>query len=208
MCVLRDSGYYEDRGHVVLGYLPDSDNSVCEFIMALLILGLTDYLHAESHGRPGQRTFNITARSPRGSAIVWMEKEQLFQVGATLKQFLTTRESVTDPARFDPGSDASAEFVDTEFKTPQMTLRHDTASDVFTLSAENFGDADSDQPEHVVEFSFTREQAVQLANKALEVVASGRPPCPLCTGPINSGEDHFCVKVNGHTEIGPFRIRR
>ncbi|MDA0676940.1 MAG: DUF3090 family protein [Chloroflexi bacterium] len=176
--------------------------------MALLKLGLTDYLHAESHGRPGQRTFNITARSPRGSAIVWIEKEQLFQVGATIKQFIASREPVSDPLPFELGSDSSSEFVDTEFKTPQMTLRHEPASDVFTLLAENFGEDDSDEPEHIVEFSFTRDQAVQLAERALEVVASGRPPCPLCTGPINSGEDHFCVKVNGHTEIGPFRIRR
>ena len=176
--------------------------------MALLKLGLTDYLRAESHGRPGQRTFNITARSSRGAAIVWMEKEQLFQVGATIKQFLAKREPLSDPLPFDPGADSTQDFVDTEFKTPQMTLRHEPASDVFTLLAENYGDGDSDEPEHIVEFSFTREQAVELANRALEVVAAGRQPCPLCTGPINPGESHFCVKVNGHTEIGPFRIRR
>ena len=176
--------------------------------MALLNLGLVEYIEAESHGRPGQRTFNITARSARGTAIVWMEKEQLFQVGASLKQFIATRESTADPVPFELDLEESAHLIDTEFKTPQMTLKHDPASDVFTLSAEDYGDGGSDEPEQVVEFSFPRDEAERLANKSLEVVASGRPPCPLCTGPITPGDDHFCVKVNGHTQTGPFQLGR
>lgn len=176
--------------------------------MALLNLGLVEYIQAESHGRPGQRTFNITARSQRGTAVVWMEKEQLFHVAASLKQFIATRESTADPVPFEMDIDESEYLIDTEFKTPQMTLRHDPASDVFTLSAEDYGDGESDEPEQVVEFSFQREDAIRLADRSLEVVASGRAPCPLCTGPINPGEDHFCVKVNGHTETGPFQLGR
>lgn len=176
--------------------------------MALLNLGLTDYIHAEAHGRPGQRTFNITARSPRGQAIVWMEKEQLFQVGASLRQFLATRESTADPVPFDTADGVSDYMIETEFKAPQMTLRHDPASDVFTLSAEDYGEGGSEEPEQVVEFSFSRQDAERLANTSLEVVASGRPPCPLCSGPLTPGEDHFCVKVNGHTEPGPFNTGR
>lgn len=166
-------------------------------------LGLVDHIEAESRGRPGERTFSITARSRRGEAIVWMEKEQLLQVGASLKQFIDTRESTADPVPFGLDLEPNDYMIQTEFKTPQMTLRHDPASDVFTLSAERFGD-DRTEPEEVIEFSFSREAAISLSSKALKVVASGRPPCPLCTGPLTSGEQHFCVKVNGHTEIGPF----
>lgn len=176
--------------------------------MHVVNLGLIEYIEAEARGRPGQRTFNITARSRRGEAIVWMEKEQLFQVGASLKQFLATRESTADPVPFELDSEASDYMVEIEFKTPQMTLRHDPASDVFTLSAEDYDDGRSEEPKHVVEFSFPRTDAEKLANKSLEVVASGRPPCPLCTGPITPGDSHFCVKVNGHTEIGPFNPGR
>ena len=172
--------------------------------MSLLKLGLTDFIEAESRGRPGQRTFNITARSSRGEAIVWMEKEQLLQVGASLKQFLATRESTADPVPFDLDAESIDYLIETEFKTPQMTLRHDPASDVFTLSAENYRDRDSTEPEEVVEFSFSRKDAERLADASLKIVASGRPPCPLCTGPLTPGEKHFCVKVNGHTETGPF----
>ncbi len=174
--------------------------------LALLNLGIIEYLDAEARGRPGQRTFNITARSRRGQAIVWMEKEQLFQVGASLKQLLATRESTADPVPFELDIEVLDYMIETEFKTPQMTLRHDPASDVFTLSAEDYGD--SEEPEQVIEFSFSRQEAERLANTSLEVVASGRPPCPLCTGPIAPGEAHFCVRVNGHTETGPFRLGR
>lgn len=176
--------------------------------MTLLRLGLIESIEAEAHGRPGQRTFSITARSPRGKAVVWMEKEQLFQVGASLKQFLATRESTADPVPYELDPEGSDYLIETEFKTPQMTLRHDPASDVFTLSAEDYGEDGSEEPEQVVEFSFPRDEAERLANRSLEVVASGRPPCPLCTGPITSGEDHFCVKVNGHTQTGPFQLGR
>lgn len=176
--------------------------------MPTVNLGLIEYIEAETRGRPGHRTFNITARSRRGQAVVWMEKEQLFQVGASLKQFIATRESTADPVPFELGVEASDYMVEIEFKTPQMTLRHDPASDVFTLSAEDYGDGDSTEPEQVVEFSFPRKEAEKLANNTLEIVASGRPPCPLCTGPIAQGETHFCVKVNGHTEIGPFNPAR
>ncbi|MEX2081654.1 MAG: DUF3090 family protein, partial [Dehalococcoidia bacterium] len=30
-----------------------------------------------------------------------------------------------------------------------------------------------------------------------EVVAAGRPPCPLCTAPLDPA-GHVCVKRNGH----------
>jgi len=174
--------------------------------MPVVNLGLADYIDAESRGRPGQRTFNITARSKRGQAVVWMEKEQLFQVGASLKQFLATRESTADPVPFELDVEVTDYDVEVEFKTPQMTLRHDPASDVFTLSAEDYGDGSSEEPEQVVEFSFVRSDAERLADTSLQVVASGRPPCPLCSGPVTPGEEHFCVKVNGHTETGPFNI--
>jgi uncharacterized repeat protein (TIGR03847 family) len=177
-------------------------------VMALLNLGLIDFIDAESHGQPGQRTFNITARSQRGNAVVWMEKEQLFQVGASLKQFIATRESTADPVPYELDFDEQDHLIELEFKTPQMTLKHDPASDVFTLSAEDYGEDGGEEPDQVVEFSFPREEAERLADKSLEIVASGRPPCPLCTGPLSPGETHFCVKVNGHTETGPFRLGR
>ena len=54
------------------------------------------------------------------------------------------------------------------------------------------------QPDSV-QFSFSRRRGEQMADRALEIVAAGRRPCPLCGGPINP-DGHFCVKVNGHRQ--------
>ena len=162
-------------------------------------LGLVDFLQCESIGEPGQRTFNITARSERGEAVVWMEKEQLFQVGISIKQFLVTREIPPDPAPFDVPAIDSPVPVHVEFKTGEMSLRHDPASDVFTLVASDIPREDSvDGPLAEITISFNREQAEQISNRSIEVVAAGRKPCPLCEAPLTPGESHFCVKVNGY----------
>ncbi|MGH9041277.1 MAG: DUF3090 family protein, partial [Acidimicrobiia bacterium] len=34
-----------------------------------------------------------------------------------------------------------------------------------------------------------------------EAVVAGRPPCPLCGGPLDP-EGHVCPKLNGHAQSG------
>jgi uncharacterized repeat protein (TIGR03847 family) len=166
-------------------------------------LGLVDYLHCEAIGEPGQRTFNITARSERGEMVVWMEKEQLFQVGISLKQFLVTHETPPDPAPFDVPPIDSPVPVHVEFKTGDMSLRHDPAADVFTLVASDIPREETgSEPLAEITFSFTRDKAEEIAQRSVEIVAAGRRPCPLCEAPLTPGENHFCVKVNGYNPAG------
>jgi len=169
-------------------------------------LGLVDSVIAESQGRPGQRTFRIVARSRRGRATVWMEKEQLYQAGVSIKQFAAARPAVRNPAPFMTES-AVGRPIDVDFKAGDMSLRHDAASDVFTLAASSVSDDDQaaaaqegqNREEQAVEVlvSFSRAEADKLADAVLEVVASGRKPCPLCGAPLDPG-GHFCVRKNGH----------
>ncbi len=162
-------------------------------------LGLVDSLTPETIGEPGKRTFNITATNSRGQAIVWMEKEQLFQVAVSVKQLTSTRKETLDPVPFISETPPGPFPVAAEFKTGELALKHDGASDVFTLEARS-GESDEQDPTarpDSVQFSFTRRLGEQMADRALEIVAAGRKPCPLCGGPINP-DGHFCVKVNGH----------
>ena len=161
-------------------------------------LGLVDYLHCETIGEPGQRTFNITARSDRGETIVWMEKEQLFQVGVSLRQFLSTRDSPPYPAPFTAPPIDSPVPVHVEFKTGDMSLQHDPASDVFTIVASDIPREESSEPISEIIFSFQRHQAEEISKRSVSIVAAGRKSCPLCEAPQNPGENHFCVKVNGY----------
>ena len=164
-------------------------------------LGLVDSLTPESIGEPGQRTFKITATSSRGEAIVWMEKEQLFQISVSVKQLTATRNEPSQPVQFVPDSPPGPFPIAAEFKTGELALKHDGASDVFTLKARS-GESEEEDPSaqpDSVQFSFTRRLGEQMADRALAIVAAGRKPCPLCGGPINP-DGHFCVKVNGHRQ--------
>ncbi|HET9061045.1 MAG TPA: DUF3090 family protein [Acidimicrobiales bacterium] len=42
----------------------------------------------------------------------------------------------------------------------------------------------------------TRAQAAAIVERGKELLARGRPPCPLCGYPLT--EDHSCPKTNGH----------
>ena len=46
----------------------------------------------------------------------------------------------------------------------------------------------------------TRAQIAALATHGTEVVAAGRPPCPLCGQPLDP-QGHVCVRLNGHRQI-------
>ena len=57
--------------------------------------------------------------------------------------------------------------------------------------------ADPDQEEvPSVRFVATRAQMRNMSEHALEVVAQGRPTCPLCGRPIDR-EGHFCPRTDG-----------
>jgi len=47
-----------------------------------------------------------------------------------------------------------------------------------------------------VRYVATREQMRALSEHALDVVAQGRPTCPLCGAPIDP-EGHFCPRSDG-----------
>jgi uncharacterized repeat protein (TIGR03847 family) len=161
-------------------------------------------VEAEAMGVPGKRTFNVTATTSRGSAVVWMEKEQLFQVAIAIKRFLAARPSALEPAPHAPEG-APSGSVKVEFKAGDMSLRHDPSTGVLTLLAAPVEQPDQEEGERPeahppVQFSFTRSMGAALADRALEVCAAGRKPCPLCGGPIDP-EGHFCVRTNGHRAL-------
>ncbi|MBI2965343.1 MAG: DUF3090 family protein [Chloroflexi bacterium] len=167
-------------------------------------LGLVDSVVAESIGKPGERTFKVTAQSGRGRAVVWMEKEQLFQVALAIRQFAAATEQPSDPERYQPEMPAPPEPTDLEFRAAELSLRHDRSTDIFTVEAANVDadatketETDDEEPAVAVQFSFSRRGGVKLSEQAIEVCAAGRPHCQLCGGPIDP-EGHVCPKTNGH----------
>ena len=166
-------------------------------------LGLVDSIEVETVGRPGERTFNITARSGRGQAVVWMEKDQLLQLTLAIQQLAIQQERTGPSAAYIPEYAHTGEPVSVEFKAGDMRLRYEGSSDVFTVEATDPGqrdEDDSDDEESVaVQFSFTRAEGERVAEEGQKIVSSGRPICPYCHAPMDA-DGHTCPKSNGHNK--------
>ncbi|HJM53865.1 MAG TPA: DUF3090 family protein [Dehalococcoidia bacterium] len=171
----------------------------------LVDLGLVDSIRAVTIGEPGQRTFNISARSSRGQAVIWMEKDQLLQLSFALQQLSEKQERPDSPSAFAPEYAHTGGPVSVEFKAGDMRVRYDGESDVFTVEAtdpdrrDEEGDAEEERV--AVQFSFGRAAAVGVAEEGQKIVAAGRPYCPYCHSPIDP-DGHVCPRSNGHSKSG------
>lgn len=180
-------------------------------------LGLVPVLGTDAVGQPGQRHFRLFTRSERGSAIMWLEKEQLAGLSEALDRSLTViTEGQVLRIEAVPGGLPGSEGMPADFphypthevQVGQMRLNFDDEVNTFALSViplEAMLESE-EEPQIVMHhddaivFSFTLRQAQLLSNAIRNVLAAGRPVCPLCHTPLDGGP-HACVKQNGHREI-------
>ncbi|MBM3940400.1 MAG: DUF3090 family protein [SAR202 cluster bacterium] len=156
-------------------------------------LGDCSNIVAESVGRPGQRTFRLRATCARGNALVWLEKQQLYDLAISIKQVLK-REVRTGavPVEQAPPSPRA----DHDFRAMRLAIGHDAARNRYVFYA---SPTDDDLP-HAIKFTLTESQLDDVADQALDVHAGGRPKCPLCGAALNEGEEHHCPRSNGHSK--------
>ncbi len=161
-------------------------------------LGNVDEIDAESIGEPGHRTFRLLAEHGPVTASLWLEKEQLQALGLIIDQHVArlTRggappESaiLTLSGRFPPSATV-------DFKVGRMALGYDTERRKFVFTAYDIEDPDETSPR----FSCAagQPQVAALSLKIMEVVAAGRPRCPLCGAPME--DKHVCPASNGHVQ--------
>ncbi len=161
-------------------------------------LGTLSRIEAESFGQPGRRTFRLVLESGRALSYVWLEKEQLFQLGAGLKdavehQTESEREQGSSP---DAAGWRGGETL-IEFKARALSGRHDRNTNSFYLQVQGDADEQSGEGPPSVSFWITVDQAATLAEESLRICAAGRPPCFLCGLPIDPS-GHVCPRANGH----------
>lgn len=182
-------------------------------------LGPINVLGADAVGQPGQRRFRIFARGQRGSAIMWMEKEQLNSLAATLDRALAmvtegqvlrveaSSSGLPEPPTMPADFPAKPTY---ELQVGQMRLSFDEQEETFLLSISPL-EIEMERgrepqvvinEENSVSFAFTLQDAQALSTSITTVVASGRPVCPLCHTPLDGGP-HACAKQNGHHKILP-----
>lgn len=156
-------------------------------------MGLVNTFAAEAIGKPGKRTFRLTVGSEAGTAIIWLEKEQLLELGLHLKRTIGMLEEVEEsqsPSPDFPGLDAPV----IEFKLGKQAVEFDEEDGIFRFW--NYDVEDEADVASLV-FEATVAQVISFADESLRVCSSGRPICPLCHEPINP-DGHFCSRSNGH----------
>ena len=166
--------------------------------------GPVSSIEAETFGEPGKRTFRLVTASGAARSYIWLEKEQLFQLGVHLQEAIRTlsdedRRKASRPS--EPAWDGGEESV--EFRARRMILKYDVAANSFNLEAYEGGDAEAgedDQEGSSVGFWMSPDQADRLYQEALRICAAGRPPCFLCGMPINP-DGHVCPRANGHAVL-------
>ena len=149
-------------------------------------------LRAEALGDPGQRTFRIVVGSSSESAVIWLEKGQLFQLALAINQMtaalpITSEED--QPQDAEPLTGPSLEF-----NVEKLALGHDGKAGKFIIDAY---DSDSEDDTPTARIWGDKAQFGAFSEEALRICAAGRPLCPLCGGPMDP-TGHKCARTNGH----------
>ena len=185
-------------------------------------LGAVVSIEALTFGEPGLRTFRVDAHSGSAISSVWMEKEQLLQLGVYLRDKVGRLSKEDRDKESDLREDVwSGGDLNIDFKAGQMLLSYDKDSNAFYLQAyerENIelpegdsphgsegsdpqsDDANEDPETESVGYWITTAQAIVLGEESLKICAAGRPTCFLCGQPINP-DGHACPRANGHTVL-------
>ncbi|MGK5555108.1 DUF3090 domain-containing protein [Actinomadura kijaniata] len=195
--------------------------------MPVISYELPDRFVAGTVGRPGERSFYLQARAGRRVTSVGLEKFQVTLLAERLEELLdevlrrsggeaavpaVTPVELRDDAPLD-------QPVEEEFRVGAMALAWDPDEQRVLIEAreatetedpdtagdpddpdgpDDLGDLEADDPAvAVLRVSLTAAQARAFAERALQVVAAGRPPCPLCGLPLDAA-GHVCPRQNGY----------
>ncbi|MEU8249567.1 DUF3090 domain-containing protein [Nonomuraea sp. NPDC048916] len=158
-------------------------------------------------GQPGARAFFLQARAEGRLTTVALEKLQVAALAGRLDELLdeVLRRSggtahVPAMAPADLSDDAPLDVpLAEDFRVGTMALAWDPETSQVVIEAQEIiedDDVDPDEPA-VLRVRISAGAARAFTQRALRLVAAGRPPCPLCGQPLDA-EGHVCVRLNGY----------
>ncbi|HEY8491955.1 MAG TPA: DUF3090 family protein [Dehalococcoidia bacterium] len=158
-------------------------------------------LWAEAIGRPGQRVFYLHAGQDREWVRVRIEKFQLQQLADAIDELLAEAGRRFNPPEEDAAPAAEGPPVPpaSDLEAGQMSIGYDPSDDRISLTVSEPGAADDAPP--VLECRPSRGQVRALSRRIAELVAAGRPLCPVCEQPMDP-DGHRCLRRNGHEAGG------
>jgi len=167
-------------------------------------------------GQPGDRTFFLQARDGVRVVSVVLEKVQVAVLADRLGELLSEIERRGIEAE-EAAERATSSAVDTgpldeplneAFRAGSLTLGWDgdaervlvearaQSEDGDEIDPDEDDDEDEDGPD-LLRVRMTADAARSFVERAVRIVASGRPPCPLCGQPLDPA-GHLCPRRNGH----------
>jgi uncharacterized repeat protein (TIGR03847 family) len=161
-------------------------------------------------GQPGEREFFLQVVDGRRILSVACEKQQVAVLADKLGS-LITEVARRFGAKADPEAAGEAEPilttpVDAEFRVGTMGLAWDGEGsqvivELLALSEEEVSEdivlEDREDGPDALRVFLSLAAARDFAKHAEQVVAAGRPPCPLCSNPLDP-EGHICPRLNGY----------
>ena len=162
-------------------------------------------LKADAIGEPGQRTFRLLVEAADGrSAMLLLEKEQLFNLALAFKRLMVTvgsqegkpEELIDAMAEIGEPLTSSDQHLELDLRQGRLAVGYDERQALYVVTA---SEKESSEEEVRSDVSLMADMATvdALADEAIRVCAAGRPPCPLCSAPLGPGP-HICPKQNGH----------
>ena len=164
-------------------------------------------------GQPGDRTFYLQASDDAGRTVsVALEKTQVQVLADRMNELLDEvagRANTVIPPDADADVDdlePLAAPVDEEFRVAAMGLAWDGNAEAVVVEAVAATDepideeailSDSDEGPDALRVTITPMAARAFIARARRVVAAGRPPCPLCSLPLDPA-GHVCPRQNGY----------
>ena len=143
-------------------------------------------------GEPGRRAFYLQLRAAGELVSLSLEKEQLRALAERLQEVFS---KVTVPKASRLPDMALEEPIDPIWRVGFMTLTYSQEEKTFEVSLVELVDEGNEPATGHFRASLAQMQA--LAGHAATLIAAGRPPCPMCGGPIDH-DGGVCPRLNGH----------
>jgi uncharacterized repeat protein (TIGR03847 family) len=169
-------------------------------------LNPVQHIIADAIGEPGKRTFFLQARAGSQLVSVVLEKQEVANLAISILQMLeelSEKNPDLPPVVAKKKTLYAESPVEPFFRVGQLMIGYDDEEDMIWVVAKALivnesgrivDPEDDDVP--AVRFVATRAQMRALSDHALEVIAKGRPTCPLCGRPIDR-TGHFCPRSDG-----------
>lgn len=171
-----------------------------------------DRFVAGTVGEPGDRTFYLQAVEEARTVSVLLEKQQVTVLAERISALLVEiarrfgAEGSPEPEEVSVDAEPLIVPLEEEFRVGTMGLGWDADSrsivvELLAFTEEELDESvvldDTEEGPDAVRVFLSPVQARAFATRAERVLSAGRPPCPLCTGPLDP-EGHICPRQNGY----------